>query len=629
MAKNTLQKLNSDSGEPDFDKVDQELESQVLSSIDDKSAGGRFISPFIFILPLLAVLAIFLMQHFLSISLFKNNNEMIARDFPYTSLESPILQSAVMEINEKRQEIDLKDIQIRRYQYRILEQDQKLTLLQGLMDESLKIKEQDLLAEIEGAVGEERIRLEQLGRNEEQINNSIDILRADLESRYTEKMDEFRSNEMVIYEQKIEDLRDEREFLEKALNGAVEERRDLVQTIESEESDLLAQLYDDDAIIDIVNAGVDADLEILKESRKFENYWLDELANQYLGLIESITEQDNDRAKSHITTLEDLFESSTVLELTGIEARNDADRELIRFFAAYVDSMSPGEISRQITETNLLADQAINHIRSGRYQEAEIAWRKIFNIWPIMDRITSGYVDTRDELVAADLREYASIAESSLLSGEYDQSSQIWKTGLTQIPDPLGSELNDFWTISERSNSDRIEELNQMFYNIIAIEKEEASLRLEDLTRDNNNRRTETGPSGESENQDLINRIQALDAELANLGEQLAESRLATVMAEESMRSDSISSQWRLYGIIVQRRGDNLVVEPLTDFVPATSSVFRIMRPLGNDRVTHVANGRFQTSTRSSASGSISPDSRDLVTYSSPLINDLVYLEIP
>lgn len=629
MEKNTLQKLNSDFGETDFDKVDRELESQALSSIDDDSAGSRFVNPFIFITPLLAVLVIFLAQHFLSISLFRNNNEMIARDFPYTSLESPILQSAVREINKKRQEIDLKDIQIRRYQYRILEQDQKLTLLQGLMDESLKVKEQDLLAEIETAVGEERTRLENLGRNEEQINNSIDELRTDLETQYTKKMDAFRSNEMLIYQQKIEVLQNEREFLEDALNGAVEDRRDLVQTIESEESDLLGKLYEDNTIIDIVNAGVDADLEILKESRKFENYWLDELANQYLGLIESITEQDNERAKSHISTLEDLFESSTVLELAGIEARNEADRELIRFFAAYIDSMGPDEISTQLTETKLLAEQAIDHIRSARYQEAEIAWRKIFNIWPMIDRITSGYIDTRDTLVAADLREYANIAETSLLSGDYDQGSQTWRAGLTQIPDPVGSELRDFWTISERSNSERIEELNQMFFDIIAIEKEEASLRLDDLIRDNSNQRTEIRPSGESENRELINRIEAQNAELAILKEQLAESRLETIMAERSIRSDSISSQWRLYGVVVQRQGDNLVVEPLTDVIPAKSSVFRVMRPLGNDRVTHVANGSFLTATRFRASGSISPGSINLPTYSSPVTNDLVYLENP
>ncbi len=571
MRLNTLKNNISESGGPNSGRIDGD------------SSGKRFSNPLTLILPLFFVLIIFFAQYLLSFTLFRNDDAAIARDFPYTSLESPILQSAVREINAHRQEIDLKDIQIRRYQNRILDQDQKLTLLQGLMEDALKVKESDLLIEIDAIVGEERIRLKSLGRSEEQINQSIDKLKADLDTQYTEKLDAFRSSEMVVYEQRIVVLREERESLEEALNYAVEERKDMVETLEVDQSELLAQLYEDGAFIDIVNAGVDADLEILKESRKVENYWLDELANNYLGLIEAISERDYERAESHVATLESLFETTAVSELAGIEARNEADRELIRFFSAYLKSTNQNEISTLIAETNLLTDQAFNYIRSARYQEAEIAWRKISGIWPMIDQIMSGYTHTRDILVADDLREYASIAEASLLQGEYDKGFETWSIGLDQIPDPLGTELADFWIISNSAQSDRIEELSQLFYNVIAIEKEEASLVLESLKGNKEIQPVESDLSGDNNNQELLKRIESQDAELTDLRARVARAESNRVSDTTLSREEEDSVSREL--LVAAELGIQKLEQDVVDLVKRTDleeetivEVIRILR---------------------------------------------------
>lgn len=88
------------------------------------------------------------------------------------------------------------------------------------------------------------------------------------------------------------------------------------------------------------------------------------------------------------------------------------------------------------------------------------------------------------------------------------------------------------------------------------------------------------------------------------------------------MRSDFVTIQWQLYGVIVRRRGDNLVIEPLTDLILSEGFEFRITRPLGGDRVSHVANGHILTACRSVPQAACHLNC-------SPVINDLVYLEIP
>ncbi len=654
---NTLENYIHDPDRWNMERLDMELDFEVLEEIPEIGSIGRSDKFQIFLLPLLALIIITAIPLILSLTVLRRTETNIDRDFPFTSLESPLLRSAVQEINNKRREVDLKDVQIYCYQERILDLDNRLRLLQELMEETNQIKERDLLAEINNILDEERIRLEGLNRPEEQINQAIDKLKTDLDSKYTERMDEFRSQEMMVYEQRMTDLRDERASLKTALAGAVEERQALAETLDTDESELLAQLYEEKDFIDIVNAGIDADLEILRETRKVENYWLDELSNQYLGLFEAITTRDYNRAEGHLSVLESLFTDKITAELPGIKARNEADREIVRFFSAYLASLEEDDKSTFLTESKLLIDLAISHMKAGRYQEADIAWRRLGALWPLMDQVTKGYQNTYRELVAADVRQYSLISESSLVSGNFDRASSSWISGLEQIPDPIGRELTRYWQLWESTNAARLEGKDQIALIALAQEKEDAALRYETV-------RQEMAASAEAERRQLDNRLDALtlenralntalvllEAELieANrikaersteklvLEEQLTKteqiiSDLETRLADSNTFVDTgeMAIQWRLYGVIVQIRGEILVIEPLTNQIPPTGSEIRVMRSLGKDRVIHLADGSILEANATRATSRLSSVSNGAQNYGSPEIDDLIYVVTP
>ena len=664
MEKNTLEKNIHDPDRWNMERLDRELDFEVLEEIPEIGSIGRSDKFQIFLLPLLALIIITTIPLILSLTVLRRTETNIDRDFPFTSLESPLLRSAVQEINNKRREVDLKDVQIYRYQEHILDLDNRLRLLQELMEETNQIKERDLLAEINNILDEERIRLEGLNRPEEQINQAIDKLKTDLDSKYTERMVEFRSQEMMVYEQRMTDLRDERASLKTALAGAVEERQALAETLDTDESKLLAQLYEEKDFIDIVNAGIDADLEILRETRKVENYWLDELSNQYLGLFEAITTRDYNRAEGHLSVLESLFTDSITAELPGIKARNEADREIVRFFSAYLASLEEDDKSTLLTESKLLIDLAISHMKAGRYQEADIAWRRVGALWPLMDQVTKGYQNTYRELVAADVRQYSRISESSLVSGDFDRASSSWISGLEQIPDPIGRELTRYWQLWESTNAARLEGKDQIALIALAQEKEDAALRYETV-------RQEMAASAEAERRRLDNRLDALitenralntalmqlEAELTEIKqaeagrsteELVSEERLAEVeqiisdlereiadletrLADSNTFVDTgeMAIQWRLYGVIVQIRGEILVIEPLTNQIPPTGSEIRVMRSLGKDRVIHLADGSILEANATRATSRLSSVSNGAQNYGSPEIDDLIYVVTP
>lgn len=664
MEKNTLENYIHNPDRWNMERLDRELEFEVLEEIPEIGSVGRSDKIQLFLLPLLALIIITVVPLILSLTVLRRTETNIDRDFPFTSLESPLLRSAVQEINNKRREVDLKDVQIYRYQERILDLDNRLRLLQELMEETNQIKERDLLVEINNILDEERIRLEGLNRPEEQINQAINKLKTDLDSKYTERMDEFRSQEMMVYEQRMTDLREEKTSLKTALAGAVEERQALAETLDTDESELLAQLYEEKDFIDIVNAGIDADLEILRETRKVENYWLDELSNQYLGLIEAITTRDYNRAGGHLSVLESLFTDSITAELPGIKARNEADREIVRFFSAYLESLEENDNSTLLTESKLLIDLAISHMNAGRYQEADIAWRRVGALWPLMDQVTKGYQNTYRELVAADVRQYSRISESSLASGDFDRASSSWISGLEQIPDPIGRELTRYWQLWESTNTARLEGKDQIALIALAQEKEDAALRYETV-------RQEMAASAEAERRRLDNRQDALttenralntalvllEAELIKANRIEAERSTEKLVPEErlteaeqiisdlerkitdletrladidtSVDTGEIATQWRLYGVIVQVRGEILVIEPLTNQIPPAGSEIRVMRSLGKDRVIHLADGSILEANATRATSRLSSVSSGAQNYGSPEIDDLVYVVTP
>ncbi len=681
MEKNTLENNIHDPDRWDIGRLDRELEIDVLGELPEFSSVSRSDKTQLFLLPVLAIVFVVAIPLIFSLSAINRRETSIDRDFPYTSLESPLLRSAVQDINNKRRELDLKDVRIRRYQDRVLDLDNKLRLLQGLMEESLQSKEQNLLSEIDSIISVERTRLEDLGQTDDQINQAIYILKIELDTEYSEQMDEFRSREMYVFERRLNELRDERSIQEKAMASAIQDRQNLAGTLEADEDDLLARLYEESDFIDIVNAGIDADLEILRETRNIENYWLDELANQYLGLMGSIAARDFTRADNHILALEGLFTESASTDLPGIKARNDADREIVRFFSAYIASLNQNDLSALLAESRLLIDLAISRNESGRYQEADIAWRELGALWPLMDQLLAGSRETQMESLGADVRQYARLSELQLDSRDYEGASSTWFSGLEKIPDPVGGELSAFWLLWQNSYTERLENQEESALTALAMEKEDSSLQYQERQRSEILKRRELASIAETNRRQLTTQIDDLkaenrrfEAELARLSWELAaaeqpkttteelvleeqlisaeqqiaglgltiielEKRLdeyetalaeaAPVITETSTDSGAIGVQWRLYGAIVKISNGTLFIDPQTDLIPSAGSETRIMRSLGGDRIIHLADGSILEADATRGTSRLSSSSDGAEIYGSPEVGDLVYVSSP
>ena len=218
--------------------------------------------------------------------------------------------------------------------------------------------------------------------------------------------------------------------------------------------------------------------------------------------------------------------------------------------------------------------------------------------------------------------------------------------------------------IVESTNAARLEGKDQIALIALAQEKEDAALRYETV-------RQEMAASAEAERRRLDNRLDALitenralntalmqlEAELTEIKqaeagrsteELVSEERLAEVeqiisdlereiadletrLADSNTFVDTgeMTIQWRLYGVIVQIRGEILVIEPLTNQIPPTGSEIRVMRSLGKDRVIHLADGSILEANATRATSRLSSVSNGAQNYGSPEIDDLIYVVTP
>jgi len=671
MEKNTLENTENQHLLPDMDPIDRGLDFEILEEIPEIDSVKSSDSFQIFFLPLLALIIITAIPLILSFSIATRTKTGINRDFPYTSLENPLLQTAVQELNDKRRDVNLKDVQIRHYQNRVLAMDEKIQLLQGLMEETLLEKKNNLLGEINTALGEERALLESLGSSEEQINRELDRLKSDMESRYDETMAKFRTLEMSAYMQRLSDLNHEKAFLDNSLNLAIEERQTMAETLETDESELLAQLYEEDDFLNTINAGIDTDLAILKETRNAENYWLDELANQYIGLIESITSRDYEGAQANLDALNTLFTNPETAELPGIKIRNEADKTIVGFFSAYLSSLEQNELSALFADSRMLVDQALSHMEAGRYQEADIAWQRLDANWDLMDQATRGYLATQYELTTIELRRFYRLSESYLLSNDYQEASSSWISGLEQIPDPLGHELRAFWQLWNSRYDARLLEKDQTAMSALAREKEDSAIRYESLKHVEEAKLMEITTLAKVEQQQLHIRLdnvladnEALKLKIEHIEKELELTHTGLIESKETIPegmvsedkletaeqiiadlenkisslearynesnatviTEEISMRWQLFGVIVQIVNESLIIEPLNDYIPSVGSDIRVMRSLGKNRVIHLADGKILEANATRAISRLSSSSNGADIYGSPEIDDLIYI---
>jgi chromosome segregation ATPase len=634
------------------------------------------------VFPLAALMIIAAIPLLLTVAGFGETNTVAFRDLRFASIESPILRSAAGEIAEKRRALDEKDVRIRQYQGRIAELDGRLQVIQGLMRDTLRRKEGQLLEEIESILGDERRRLQALGRSDQQIDAALDRLKTNLDSDYSEKMEEYRYLELQVYEIRLADLKREKEGLEKALATAVDERRLLADELDDQESEILTRLYKEKELRDIETADIRADLEMLRESREAENYWLDELANQYIGLLDALSLQNKEKAGEHLSALESLFDDSMISSLPGIASRNEADRELVRFFSSYLNALDREDREVILAETTRLVELAKTHTEEGRLQEADLTWQRLMALWPLMGSALTAYTETSDSLVSSEFRQFTSASESYLKINDFENASRAMRQANSSVPGSLGEELRQAWELWSAAQEDRLVRREQTAIDALSLEMQESAARNTALRLNQERLREELIDAANEEKAALTRRIAELEVEQAVLAQRISEqekeleaaaaapvepesqdpadvnSALATArkelavsqqriedlqkqifdlenrlteteMAASGIGVEEIALRWRLYGVIVQIVGETLVIEPLVDQIPAPGSQMRVMRSLGEDSVMQLADGTILEADRTRATAKISTDSGGSGSFGKPERDDLIYLTAP
>ena len=104
----------------------------------------------------------------------------------------------------------------------------------------------------------------------------------------------------------------------------------------------------------------------------------------------------------------------------------------------------------------MLIDQAEAHNSDGRFLEAEVNWKRVENLWPLMSRAMSGFVETRDADVAGEIGRYTEIAVSSLSANDFRGASEAWENAMDLIPDPIGKKLREYWAMWESASEKRL-----------------------------------------------------------------------------------------------------------------------------------------------------------------------------
>ena len=121
--------------------------------------------------------------------------------------------------------------------------------------------------------------------------------------------------------------------------------------------------------------------------------------------------------------------------------------------------------------------------------------------------------------------------------------------------------------------------------------------------------------------------LDAAQLRIAELERLVAE--LESRETAERTRPGQSTLKWAPYGVIKQVTGESLVVEPLGPQNPGKDTLVRIMRSLGGDRAIHLADGIIVEANESRAVIRMLSRSEGSESYSTPRINDMVYLSAP
>ncbi len=632
-----------------------EILDDVLEEIPEMDTISRPQRWQFFIFPLLAFLVIITLPLTLSFITFRSTNPPLDRDLPYQSLERFILGLTVEDLNSKRKEIIVKDQTIRRLQQQLGKIDETLGLVHQLVDESLDARKQALKAETEAILGDERIRLTALGRSDTEIEQALARLETRLKADFEKQMDAFESQEMSLYQDRIETMKSERKTLETALNTAVEERKALAKTLKASEEALAEESALGNHQKTISESMIAKELDKHRTRRDEESYWLNELANQYLSLLTALEVRDYQSADNHLKALKSLFDDERISALPGYAPRNKADRELVRFLESYVAAHQESGQDQLLTELLMLVEQTEEHLESGRLQEASIGWERVQALWPLLRKVIDGSRATRETIIARDIRRYASLAGLSLDTGDLDSADLVWEAGLDEIPDPIGNEILDWWRkrLDEEARllASRDRELRNIVVDYeaeITSGEEKRRLLESEITAlqaalDDGKKaaladqetpeplpvsvepqivvRYEPDPETERLLAEAENKIEALETKVAEL-----EQTLASAAEERKPDPENSSSIWRPYGVVSQIQGNTLIIENIAGTIPSPGKELRIMRSLGEDRVIHLADGLILEANATRAVGSLSAAASGAEVYGSPQVNDLVYI---
>lgn len=641
----TSDRLVHDISEEERREIIASLEADILYAPPDFRAGVVRPKRRGWVFPVLVVgislIVTFLVPWLIGVRFFQDRDPKEVTPTEYESFEGRILAEFRQD---KEAEISVKDDQIRRYQERILGLDQRLRLMEGVIQETLDVKESALLDEVESILSDERAQLRAAGRTEAEIAREIESLKSRLDADTEAQLAEFEKENLALYEERLVDLRSERDAIVTAMEETAREREILARTLKEEEEELVTRLYQEKENLAGETTRIRADMAVLEEARRLETLWLTQLASSYRNLLSSLATEDWSAALSYAGALEELLDREEIVALPGVAPRQEADRELIRFLKSYVEASAEGDLVAKMTEARRFVADGENHAAAGRLVEAEESWRRAIAALPVIERAAVGREETRNALLAAYVEGLGREAEALLAAGDERGAVAAWEAGIEAIPEPLRAVLGEYLESWETWKSRSVAESEALIAEMIVAEREaavmerdeetrrlkdDAALREGELVRENDGLRLRLNGA--------LERVYSLEARIAAANAEIA-ALSGTAVSETPPTADpgkveplviyrDLPSETRLFGVVLSVLGDIVIVEPLSSYVPEDDSKAAVMRRRGEELIAEIAVGVVYEASTGIARVRITGPGSGALPGETPDVDDLIYVE--
>jgi DNA repair exonuclease SbcCD ATPase subunit len=368
------------------------------------------------------------------------------------SAESRLLDTMALESEER---LTAKNDEISSIQRELATMISERQSIKTSAEETIRVREEELQAELERQLEAERVRLGQDGLSSEAVAERMADFQARLEDGFESQLQEAvadANRELVEQENTLNSLISE---YEDSLQSAETERAELAQALETRRAELEAALAQSESELAGERAKFDNELQSMRDQQASERFVLDQLLVSYAGIENDISIGRLDSARERIGALRSYLDDVELTQLPMMRNR----RPVELFIVDALESLVEYEFEDQSVDTASLIASA-NVIASivslveagdvlanrGDYAGARAKYVESFNKIPALSDGYQGVQEIDTQLRRLELsavEDLVARADLEFLAGDYQRAIDLYSQAVRSISDEgaLNAEL--------------------------------------------------------------------------------------------------------------------------------------------------------------------------------------------